>query len=248
MLHVLGVTFLKHIPIISWSPLNILASLTDVTVLELSDQSFLLCRQMLWNVWHKPVRTGRWPILKRWVPSAYLITEICSSLGVLGSVGFWNYIALSNSLSEEPAEFPSCFNNEVMPSSPWCALMLWKALKIPCGCLKLVLLLLLPGFDRIQSRAEGRPHYQYPPDKIVWQPAGTEPDPCHWALLQGTGRSWWFPSMVLWTEWDSENLSSLICICFADRTHISPHKTLKGMNNRTTQLFIFAICETSVWN
>lgn len=45
------------------------------------------------------------------------------------------------------------------------------------------------GTNRVQSRAEGWPHHQHPPDQAVRQPAGAEPHQGHWAFLQGTGKS-----------------------------------------------------------
>lgn len=43
------------------------------------------------------------------------------------------------------------------------------------------------GPHRVQSRAEGRPNHQHAPGQAVRQPAGTEPHPGHWALLQSPG-------------------------------------------------------------
>lgn len=44
------------------------------------------------------------------------------------------------------------------------------------------------GTERLQSRAEGRPHYQHTSEQAVWQSAGAEPHQSHWAFLQSTGR------------------------------------------------------------
>lgn len=58
--------------------------------------------------------------------------------------------------------------------------------------------LISEGINRVQSRAEGRPHHQHPSDQALRQPAGAEPHQGHWTFLQGPGNLWLTsPKMLL---------------------------------------------------